>query len=269
MRKKLKYVITVFILLLTAVILYTIAGENFIVTEYYTFESEKISNTVRVAAVSDLHNKEFGSGNIDLVNKIKEQNPDIIAVLGDMNIKDDPDNSIAVNFVNKITQVAPVYYCIGNHENNYQTVLNDIKNTDAVLLNDEITDINVNGEKITVAGLTGRELWDKKAGPLLEELNKKDNFTMLLCHYPDYYIDWLKDENFDIMLSGHAHGGQIRIPFTNQGVFAPEQGWWPKYTEGMHNLSEKSTLLITRGLYKSNWIPRFNNPPEIVVLDIT
>lgn len=272
--KRLKKFLFILFCLILLFVVYVIIGESMLTVGQYTFESKKIETPFRVVAIADLHNKEFGENNHRLMEKIKEQNPDMIAVLGDMNIRRDANTDSMMHTLTGLTDIAPVYYCLGNHEREaMQTVrpkiTEEIKQTGVNLLDSTVEDIEVNGQTITIAGLT------YKAGEIeryngvvskLEEKNKQ-NFTLLLCHYPEYYIWWLSKNDFDLMLSGHAHGGLVRIPFVG-GMIAPEQGLWPKYTEGMVNLEGKSTLLITRGLWRSYPVPRINNPPEIVVLDV-
>lgn len=255
---------------------YIVIGEEILVTEYHTFESAKIQNQFRVVCIADMHNKEFGKDNKYLVERIEAEKPDIIAIVGDMNIRSDSDNSKVVTLLNQIKAIAPVYYVLGNHERDAAlepgaTIIEDIKATGVTLLEDEITQIEVKDQKVALTGLTVFHQSDgsEHFGTLIPQTEEysKDELTIVLCHYPEYYMWWLKDRDFDIMLAGHAHGGLIRIPFVG-GLYAPEQGMYPEYTDGIYSHG-KSTMVLTKGLGRSSDIPRVNNPPEILVLDIT
>lgn len=255
---------------------YIIIGENSLVVRNYTYQSNKIKNDIKVVAISDLHNKEFGKNNINLINKIKEQNPDIITIIGDMNTETNPDYHVAIDLLNNIKDIAPVYYVLGNHEfdvENTSNIVSDIKATGVNLLDDKTENVKVGTDTITIGGITRFYFWDDNAVPTLKKLEASENVKILLCHYPEYYMWWFGKENtnIDIMISGHAHGGLIQIPFVG-GLFAPEQGWFPKYYQGTYKYNNnediKCTLLVTTGLFRSSEVPRVNNPPEVLSLTI-
>lgn len=254
-------------------IIYVVVGENILVVENYTYESDKVNQNVRIVCLADLHNKEFGRDNETLISKVKEQEPDIIAIVGDFNIRKNLDNSKVIKVLNNLKEIAPVYYVLGNHETYAasigSTIVEDIRSTGVDLILTGMRDVEVNGQIISIMGLSHYSNSSDKTKQLFEKLKAKNekNFTLLMCHHPEYYMWWFKDKEYDLMLAGHAHGGLVRIPFIG-GVFAPEQGFLPKYTSGMYKDGE-STLLLTRGLSKSSIFPRVNNPGEILVLDVT
>lgn len=255
-------------------VVYIFIGENILTVEEYQFKSDKITNPVRIVAISDLHDREFGDDNKDLVNKIKEQDPDIITILGDMNLESNSNDTVVISLLRRLVNIAPVYYCLGNHEMavfDSTSIVSDIESTGAILLDDEIVKTTICGNDFSIGGISLFYFWDGKAGATGSVLSRDStdkNFKLLLCHYPEYYMWWLKKENIDLILSGHAHGGLVRLPFVG-GLYAPEQRWFPKYSKGYYDDENLSTMLVTTGLWRSSWLPRVNNPPEIMVVNIT
>ena len=238
----------------------------------YEVSSEKIDESVRVVCVSDLHLREFGKNNEKLIEKIKSLKPDIIAVPGDLTISGRKDHTVAVEFLKNLKEVAPVYYSYGNHEygeilfDKSSTLRNDIKNTGVQLVNNSSVTATVNGNKIEIGGFCASEKSFDNAAKFLKEYEKKDGYKLLLCHHVECFETAMEEYPVDLALTAHAHGGQFRLPVVGP-LFAPDQGLFPKLTEGMHELCG-STVIISRGLGNSHFVPRFNNNPEIVVVDI-
>lgn len=250
----------------------------------YEIVSDKLSGNVRIVHLSDLHCSEFGEGNAALIARIAEQAPDLIVMSGDMINGHEQRTEVAEALIESLSEIAPVYASLGNHEKaNEHMYRSDItklyEEAGAVVLEKEYQDIEIRGQKIRIGGLLGYGLPEKyaKTGEAVEseytyiaKMQKTDNLTLLLCHYPTCWIhNRLLDEwDVDVVFSGHEHGGQIRLPWLG-GVYAPDRGFFPGHTSGvLHDQDGKRALVISRGLGSTGWVPRLNNVPEIVVVDI-
>lgn len=250
----------------------------------YEIVSDKLSGNVRIVHLSDLHCSEFGEGNAALIARIAEQAPDLIVMSGDMINGHEQRTEVSEALIESLSEIAPVYASLGNHEKaNEHMYRSDItklyEEAGAVVLEKEYQDIEIRGQKIRIGGLLGYGLPEKyaKTGEAVEseytyiaKMQKTDNLTLLLCHYPTCWIhNRLLDEwDVDVVFSGHEHGGQIRLPWLG-GVYAPDRGFFPGHTSGvLHDQEGKRALVISRGLGSTGWVPRLNNVPEIVVVDI-
>ena len=241
----------------------------------YKIKSNQIKKNYRIVLISDLHNKEFGENNIRLINKIKEQNPDFIVVAGDMIQKHEQDISVAYNLLTEIAEFTDVYYGLGNHEKESLNPLNEkgapiidtmkiFENTKVHHIDNEYCLIN---DDIVIGAMSQLPILHEER-EFYDDLNKKSEklFSILIYHQPEQIGKYMSNDNIDLILSGHTHGGQFRIPFIG-GVMSPNQGFFPKYDKGLFEF-EKSNLIISSGLGNSHKVPRLNNPPEIVVIEI-
>ena len=245
------------------------------ITEYVSYSNE-ISKDIRILQLSDLHNAYFGEEQERLVKKIQEVNPDVIFMTGDMiDYRDTTsmkDLQPCLDIVRGLNEQYPIYYITGNHEaeNKYWLKLRrELLKLNVVVLENE--SINFNDE-ITITGMDDyaffRPTRFTKTVKALSNKVEKNKLNLLLSHRP-HYLDTYEEANFDYVFSGHAHGGQIRIPFIfPNGMYAPGQDWFPKYTRGVHEIAENVTLIVSRGLGNSRFPLRFLNYPNIVVLDI-
>ena len=252
------------------------------VTEY-RIKNKRFGRRIRFAIVSDLHSRENTS--VDSVIKLlKEAHPDYILCPGDiferLDGSEKSHKKAGFALLSAAAEIAPTYYSIGNHENGGVCSWNAFKwmkiecipkyydaeeldaiwDTGAVLLDDGF----VIEDGIAFGGLSSG-LINKERRPVLEWLDEFcscECTRVLLCHHPEYYKKYFADKSIDLIVSGHAHGGQWRI--FGRGVFAPGQGIFPKYTSGIH----KDRLVISRGLKPSGRIPRIFNRPEIVIIDV-
>lgn len=246
-------------------------------TTYYSVQTHKQIHDLRIVFVSDLHLKEYGKDNEDLLVAIKNLKPDIIAVGGDSVIYNNKDFSSAITFLNNAAQIAPTYIAPGNHEwtliyhyKNYK-FLSALRQCEAIYLDNKLINVIIGENEFIICGAYDEpdaELG--KTDKVFEKLNEIDEntFTLLLNHCPTT----IKYSNVtpiaDLVLSGHEHGGQFIIPFTNQGLYSNNQGFFPQYTGGMHTIAN-NTVIISRGLSNSyHKIPRINNQPELVVIDV-
>lgn len=246
---------------------------------FYQVKNEKIENRMRIVQLSDLHLHEFGVGNERLLERIKALSPDMIAVTGDMNIAGNPDEKAVISLCAALVQIAPTYYSLGNHEYTAQlfhgsTIMKEVAALGVTVVDNDAVTASIAGNEVLVVGLS--EDVDSLSLPYkgstvqayIEGLiDDYDGFSLLLAHYPHLFSSALKNCACDLALAGHAHGGQVRLPVVG-ALYAPDQSFFPKLTEGQHNLSGGGQLIISRGLGNSSAIPRFNNNCELVVIDV-
>jgi predicted MPP superfamily phosphohydrolase len=220
-------------------------------TVYYSFKSHKMNAAKRIVMLSDTHNCEPGS----ILSAVSPLSPDCIAVAGDIVDRHKKAYGNAVPLLQGLCSIAPVYFSYGNHERRFPVLSREmIENTGAHVLDNEACD---DGD-ITFCGFT-----PYSHECVLFDLEKYSGYKILLCHNPEYYARFVKRFDFDLVLSGHAHGGQIRL--FGHGLFAPGQGIFPKYTKGLYD----GRLIVSTGLKpKEGLIPRINNKRQIVVIDI-
>ena len=241
-------------------------------TTFYKLKSDKLGNGFRVVELADLHLKEYGKDNSWLIAKVESLAPDIIVGAGDMNINTNPDYSKVISLFSRLTSVAPVYYGLGNHEIDVMggcDIVKDLEEAGVTVLSNQSKLITVNGDKVNIFGFNGKDDgYRYNTKKPYEEYSSSHHgvFKLMICHYPSVFLNLLPEEEIDLALSGHVHGGIINIPFKG-GMYSTEEGFWPSLYEGYHRIG-KTNLVISRGLGSSNRIPRINNQPEIVVVDM-
>ena len=227
-------------------------------TVRYTVQSEKIGAPVRIALVTDLHSCSYGKGQRTLVAAIEKQNPDILLLGGDIFDDGLPDRNTEI-FLAAIADNYPCYYVTGNHEYwSYRVdeMLYTLRRYRVEILDGKTKTIEIKGQKLSLSGIN-------------EIRNERDKnlYSVLLAHRPSY-IELYRKYKFDLVLSGHAHGGQWRIPFLLNGVFAPDEGWLPKYAGGQYVFAD-GQMIVSRGLAReSTRVPRIFNRPELVIVDL-
>ena len=208
--------------------------------------------------VSDLH----GCDNEPIYEILRSVDHDAILVGGDF-VHDEKNYKRGIEFLKKISENKKCYVCLGNHDSCFPGDIRSIvKECGATLLDNSHVDFN----GVKLAGLTSGEFYMPDMIPdtrWLEDFSKLDGFKLLLCHRPEYYQKYVKKLSIDLTVSGHAHGGQWRI--FDRGIYAPGQGIFPKYTSGFY----ENRLIVGRGLGNPHIIPRINNRPEILVINIT
>ena len=232
-----------------------------------------------IAQISDLHNEEFGEGQKKLLNMVSECNPDMIAITGDFIDCRHPNVDIAMEFIKGAVDIAPVYYVPGNHERwlskEYKELCQRMKDAGVHLMTEIQETILYNKKEIICMGIKDPDFYDATESDAKEDLTKEvitkfeyteEDFTLLLSHRPELF-EIYTEARLDLILTGHAHGGQFRLPFIG-GLAAPNQGLFPKYDAGV--FSENVThMVVSRGIGNSIIPIRFNNPPEIVVVKLT
>ncbi len=265
--------------LTAGIVLSVIACDMNMETTNYRISSEKVTKPVRMVFISDLHNSLYGENQTELISAVDKAKPDIVIFGGDIADKTQdysPDNSYIL--AENLGKRYPCYYSIGNHEytrgdSEYIKARLSEYGVKALEGNGDI--IEVNGQKIEICGIYGAYASLEIDGESVTELElvssdvPTEHYRMLLLHFPED-AEECKDANFDLILSGHAHGGQWRIPGVLDGVYAPGQGFLPKYTSGIYQLVD-TKLLVSRGLWKPSTliaIPRVFNRPEFIIIDI-
>ena len=252
-----------------------------IVTTEIEITDEKIPesfNGYRIVHISDLHNTEFGLHNKKLIEKIKNAEPDIIVMTGDIIDIYNPKPDVAVSLGEKLVSIAPTYFVSGNHDvkaAGREKLFAGFKEAGVKTLRNRNVILEKDGEKILLTGIDDPKFLDDFMWGSDEEnteniitsllLNKEDDYKILLAHRPEM-IDIYASLGIDLVFSGHAHGGQINIPLKG-GLIAPGQGWFPKYYEGVHE-KENTQMIVNRGLGNSAFPFRINNKPEIIIAEL-
>lgn len=236
----------------------------------YTLQTEKFNKPVRIVMLSDLHGTVYGENQIDLINAVKKQNPDIIIFAGDILVEDMPHLG-PIMLLEGIADICPCYACAGNHElrTDDKTACKKIfRDYGVSVVESENHTVTINGQTMDICGLedlfAGDDEFQRQIGVLKNF--KSDHYSILISHHAEF-VGLYKEMDFDLIFSGHAHGGQWRIPYFLNGVFAPGQGFFPKYAGGLYT-HNNTTQIVGRGLVKFYVIPRIFNRPELVVLDI-
>lgn len=241
----------------------------------YTFDSGKNKNFVRILLVADSHSSYYGDKQSELIKAIDKTKPDIILLGGDI-CDDKAPHERTWELLENIAERYPCYYAAGNHEywsGEIAEIKDKMRSYGVDVIENDKRVIEFNGTKINLYGIEDPEYfnsWDvnDKWAQALEQLNSgvdTAELNVLLSHRPDG-VEYYKNTDFDISLCGHAHGGQVRIPFVLNGLYAPNQGFFPKYAGGRYDF-ENHTMIVSRGLCR-NTLPRFFNRPELVVVDV-
>lgn len=278
-KNKIKWII---LILLVFIGLLVWAFYNDIVISNYEITSDKISEneSVRIVVIADLHSHIYGDQQKPLIEKIEAQDPDIIALVGDI-VDDNKPTLGAELFLQGIQDIAPIYYVSGNHEywsGDCDSIKEMISGYGITVLNNERVNIIANGIRLCICGIDDPEVFEHTDDEALLNMASEDEilerfsdidysiFNILLAHRPER-IESYTWYDFDLVLSGHAHGGQVRIPFFLNGLYAPDQGFFPEYAGGLYK-HDALTHIVSRGLSYNRNMPRIFNPPEVVVIDI-
>ena len=276
---KTKTIILISIILLFLISLYLYYENNYLQVSNYTIESNKIPKIFdgfKVVQISDFHNTKSKKLTNDLVEEIENSKPDIIVLTGDLIDSYKLNINTAISFVKKITSIAPVYYVTGNHEariESYEEFKDKLEENKVIILDGKLEIIKKENSEINLIGIddpsfnfnTYRDDSTIIQDSLISIQYDKNKFSILLSHRPELIETYAKN-NFDLVLSGHAHGGQIRIPFIG-GLIAPNQGLFPKYTSGVYEIDD-TKMIVSRGIGNSILPFRVNNRPELVVIEL-
>lgn len=287
-----KYIKSALVLLIVIALLLFCSYQNrHLETTYYTYKAEQLGADLegyRIVQISDLHNVKFGKNNQKLVDRIRECEPDMIVLTGDLVDSNHTNVDRAVQFVDEIVKICPVYYVTGNHEywlekSEYDELMDGLVSAGVVILDNQVVEISRGDAKFRLVGLDDRSLADGTLEALLSDESIRNNqaeqkeetadnedsgekeLTVVLAHEPQYLARYA-GTGVDLVLSGHAHGGQFRLPFVG-GIVAPDQGFLPEYTAGEYYMNG-TEMIVRRGLGNSVIPVRLFNYPEIVCVDL-
>ena len=276
------FIIILIIILATAIALFLYYQNNKIDITRYKIRSGDIADRVKIAHLSDLHSKLFKN----VIEKLKAVKPDIIVITGDYINDKGRRKDKMLAFGKELVSICPVYYITGNHERRldyFEELMEELKGIGFNVLLDEYASTEINGSTINLLGLdenqaSFEDYKARKAGtfvykneePLIEEFCNLDGFKVILSHFPENF-EMVREMgysryDFDLQLSGHAHGGQFILPFIGP-VLSPGQGLFPKYARGSHGT--RPMLIISRGLGNAEFPFRLFNHPEIVVITLS
>ena len=279
--KKTKIILCMLSAIIFALFIWTIWGNTALTVSNIKISSSHIPaafSGFRIAQVSDLHNAEFGKNNTELLKLLSESRSDIIVITGDLIDANHTDVGIALGFAQESVRIAPTYYVTGNHEvasQQYDTLKAGLEEAGVIVLEDEAISLERNGETITLLGLGDPDFTVKGdmfgetsamvSSKLRNLIDDESRYTILLSHRPELFETYT-DGGIDLVFSGHAHGGQFRLPFIG-GLAAPNQGLFPQYDAGLYT-DGGTSMVVSRGIGNSIIPFRFNNRPEIVLVEL-
>ena len=270
----------IMVLLLACMLGNLIRGNTVLEVNAYSIRSSRIPKSFdgfRIAQISDLHNAEFGAENARLLELLTQTDPDIIVITGDMIDSRNTEIEIALAFAEKAVQIAPVYYVTGNHEarvQEYVLLKAGLEKAGVMVLENQKVRMTRERDTITLIGIQDPSfqsdyLFGDAETAACQEIislqSESDGYTILLSHRPELFELYV-ETGIDLVFSGHAHGGQFRLPFVG-GLVAPNQGLFPKYDSGLF-AEEHTMMIVSRGLGNSIIPLRINNPPEILVAQL-
>ena len=269
------------VMVLAILFLWILYGNNRLVITEYSVNSTDIPEVFagfRIAQISDLHNAQFGRENEKLLEQLTQTDPDVIFLTGDLVDSRRTDLEIAFQFAARAVQIAPVYYVPGNHEARtpeYEQLKAGLLDAGVTVLENQKVQLTREGTKITLMGISDPSFCTEyllgdsvtvAAQAIADLQNEADGYTVLLSHRPELFETYVAAE-MDLVFSGHAHGGQFCIPFIG-GLVAPNQGFFPQYDAGQFRQGN-TTMIVSRGVGNSILPVRINNPPEIVVVELS
>ena len=234
---------------------------------------------LKIAHISDFHNAKFKNNNKKLLTLISNANPDIIAITGDLIDSRHTNVQNSIDLVSNLVEIAPCYYVPGNHESRIPKEYNELKTAlnslGITVLEDEKITLEKDGKSYTLLGIRDpmfeipKDSLEKSKSVIAKKLTTLtedgESYKILLSHRPEAFCEYVSAD-INLTLTGHAHGGQAQIPFIG-GLIAPNQGFFPKYSEGLHQ-KKNTSMVISRGLGNSLCPLRFNNRPEVIFVEI-
>jgi len=274
---KKKAVILLSVAATLAIVLTAVCWQGLSVT-HYTVSSDKVESGIRLCVITDHHSSAYGKDQKALVSAIDKESPDVVLIVGDL-FDEGRDTKRAESLLGAIGNKYTCFYTTGNHE--YRTGRAEelktlVRTYGVTVLDGDVIELTVDGQQVNICGIDDLFGFDGPADTALASFDEclsevyseagDEVLSVLLTHRPQQ-ADLYTKYHFDIVLSGHNHGGQVRIPFTGKGLYTPTDGLFPPYSGGEYQLSESTVMIVSRGLCK-NLIPRVFNPPELVVVDV-
>jgi predicted MPP superfamily phosphohydrolase len=282
MRMTKKHWLVVIPLVVIALIAFLYYENNAIGITKYELSSAKLPegfDSYRIVHLTDLHSKSFGKDQNTITRKVKQLKPDIIFMTGDLVDSRRYNAEISLELMRRMTELAPVYYVTGNHEwgSRFPALAKGLRELGVHVMRNESELVKLGDGEIRIAGIDDPTFNQEADGDVdklnehiasaLQGVDRSENiYTILLSHRPELFSVYVQEE-IDITFSGHAHGGQFRLPFVG-GLYAPGQGFLPKYDSGKY-VEDGSTLIVSRGLGNSVIPQRLFNRPEVVLVELT
>lgn len=270
-KKKILFVCIAAVLILLA----AAALDSRLMVQYYTIAAEEITAPVRLVLVTDLHSCRYGENMQELIREVEEAAPDLVLLGGDIFDDQAPPQNTEV-FLQSIAARFPCYYVAGNHEywageEAFASMTAFMEGCGIHILKGDVERVEVNGQVLCICGADDPDNWERL--PMKTQLDNmkqktaEDGYTILLSHRPEYF-DLYVDYGYDLALCGHAHGGQWRIPLLVNGIYTPDQGFFPEWAGGLYRAGE-TVMIVSRGLARETTaVPRIFNRPELVVVDL-
>ena len=245
---------------------------------FYQETSKKVSGNIRIAVISDIHNREYGENNEVLISDLQALKPDLILFLGDIVTRDEDNYQPMLHLVSALSGVAPCYGVLGNHESERiyyggdKALPERFEAAGLNLLRNSREDIRIGEDTVQLIGVEGTSYgFEEYGGRKFMEKTEIDpsSYCILMAHIPILFEPQLSGYDFDLGLAGHVHGGHVKLPLLG-GLYSDEEGFFPRFSAGKTVLSKQQTLIISAGLGDSKpFPPRINNMPELVVIDIS
>ena len=271
---------TIIAAVIVGLAIWTVWGNSALMLSKLTVKGSNIPKSFdgyRIAQISDLHNTEFGEENEKLIEILQKAEPDMITITGDLIDSSKTDIKVAIAFAKEAVQIAPTYFITGNHEamvsaQEYADLENGLLEAGVNILHDKEIVLEKNEEKLLLVGIDDPAYADRASdggvsmvSETINELFTTEGYRILLSHRPEFFEQYV-DTEVDLVLSGHAHGGQFRLPFVG-GLVAPGQGLFPTYDSGLYS-KNKTSMVVSRGIGNSIIPMRFNNHPEVVLIEL-
>lgn len=246
--------------------------DNCLTVTKYHYENKRLPKSFdqfKILHISDLQSKSFGQGQIRILQAVEKAAADIIVITGDLLDANRTDLDAAMELIRKIVHFAPVYFVSGNHDCSsgcYDDLILCLQMEGVHILENDSAVLERGDDKIDILGIADIRT-NKNYSFILKKLfrQKENEFSILLSHRPEIFDLYCKLQA-DLIFTGHAHGGQIRLPWIG-GLFAPNQGFLPKYTKGLYE-KNRSTMVVSRGLGNSKFPFRIFNRPELIELTL-
>ncbi len=256
--KRLTYIILGWLLILAA-----IACDVGIIVPRYEMVTDKVTEDMRIVLLSDFHSSSYGEKQRVLIDTVERQKPDVILLAGDI-MEEVRTHENSIELLTQLAEMYPCYYVTGNHEEwsgEVDNIKKIVRECGVTILEGEYEDFG----EIRICGVNNMPQANQFSNCI--EAVEEGRFTVLISHRPDR-VNLYSGNGFDLVVCGHAHGGQVIIPYFLNGLYAPDQGAFPQYAGGRYTLADGTTeMIVSRGLCK-NRLPRVFNQPEVVVIDI-
>ncbi|KMK75525.1 metallophosphoesterase [Alkalihalobacillus pseudalcaliphilus] len=276
MRRRIKWFIGVLIAVLVGALFFHDQNNRIVVTEHEIDLDIQHGQELAVVHLSDLHSKGFGTQQQKLLTKVSAEKPDLIFMTGDLIDAKKADSKEPLELMRGLVQLAPVYFVTGNHEwwsGEYGQLEQALDQLGVVVLRNESMNVTVHEREFTLIGIDDPAMLNQEEEQTVVEFmqqamdgnNAETDFTLLLAHRPDFFYLY-QEFDIDLVLSGHAHGGQIGLPY-NGGLVAPNQGFFPKYVKGAYE-EDETIMIVHRGLGNSIIPQRLFNQPEVIRISI-